>query len=37
MGSEELAKRLVPGGILIDVKSALAPAKLPPSVTYWSL
>ena len=37
MGGEELAKRIVPGGILIDVKSALAPAKLPPSITYWSL
>ncbi len=37
MGGEELAKRILPGGILIDVKSALAPAKLPPSITYWSL
>ncbi len=37
MGGEELAKRIVPGGILIDVKSALGPAKLPASITYWSL
>ncbi|NBC32970.1 MAG: nucleotide sugar dehydrogenase [Alphaproteobacteria bacterium] len=28
---------LVPGGVLIDVKSALDPAGLPESVSYWSL
>ena len=37
MGGAELAKRIVPGGILVDVKSVLSPAHLPPSVTYWSL
>ncbi len=29
--------RLVEGGVLVDVKSALDPAKLPASVRYWSL
>ncbi|WP_340118827.1 nucleotide sugar dehydrogenase [Pelagibius sp. 7325] len=31
------AKRLVKGGVLVDVKSALDPSKLPDSITYWSL
>jgi UDP-N-acetyl-D-glucosamine/UDP-N-acetyl-D-galactosamine dehydrogenase len=29
--------RLEEGGILVDVKSALDPAKLPKSISYWSL
>ena len=29
--------RLVDGGVLVDVKSALEPAKLPASIRYWSL
>ena len=33
----ELTKRLKPGGILIDVKSALDLSKLPEGLTYWSL
>lgn len=32
-----LTERLVEGGILVDVKSALSPATLPSSVRYWSL
>ena len=31
------AERLVNGGVLVDVKSALDPSKLPASITYWSL
>jgi UDP-N-acetyl-D-glucosamine/UDP-N-acetyl-D-galactosamine dehydrogenase len=30
-------KRLIDGGIFVDVKSALEPARLPASVRYWSL
>ncbi len=26
-----------PGGVLMDVKSALDPATMPPNVNYWSL
>ena len=29
--------RLVEGGVLVDVKSALDPAELPPTLHYWSL
>ncbi len=29
--------RLAKGGILVDVKSALDPSDLPPSIRYWSL
>jgi UDP-N-acetyl-D-galactosamine dehydrogenase len=32
-----LLKSIRPGGILIDVKSAIAPADVPASITYWSL
>ena len=32
-----LADRLIDGGVLVDVKSALDPASLPDSVRYWSL
>ncbi|GAB4394884.1 MAG: nucleotide sugar dehydrogenase [Kiloniellaceae bacterium] len=31
------AQRLVDGGVLVDVKSALDPASLPTSIRYWSL
>jgi UDP-N-acetyl-D-galactosamine dehydrogenase len=31
------AARLVDGGVLVDVKSALDPAALPSSIRYWSL
>jgi UDP-N-acetyl-D-galactosamine dehydrogenase len=33
----ELLNRVKPGGILIDVKSALSPASIPPGLRYWSL
>ncbi|GAB4370661.1 MAG: nucleotide sugar dehydrogenase [Kiloniellaceae bacterium] len=32
-----VAQRLKPGGVLIDVKSALDPAEVPASLRYWSL
>jgi len=32
-----LAERLVEGGVLVDVKSALDPSSLPASIRYWSL
>jgi UDP-N-acetyl-D-galactosamine dehydrogenase len=31
------AERLVKGGVLVDVKSALSPADLPEAIRYWSL
>lgn len=34
---EELTRPLKPGGALIDVKSVLNPADLPPHLNYWSL
>ncbi|HZN03125.1 MAG TPA: nucleotide sugar dehydrogenase [Candidatus Polarisedimenticolia bacterium] len=38
LGAEALARRVNPGGVLIDVKSALDPKQLPPGrVRYWSL
>ncbi|MGF1630418.1 MAG: nucleotide sugar dehydrogenase [Kiloniellaceae bacterium] len=30
-------ERLAEGGVLVDVKSALDPRNLPPSINYWSL
>lgn len=33
----QLIKGLRPGGILIDVKSILDPAELPPGIRYWCL
>ena len=30
-------ERLRPGGVLIDVKSAIEPRSLPETITYWSL
>ncbi|HUC09397.1 MAG TPA: nucleotide sugar dehydrogenase [Stellaceae bacterium] len=36
-GWERLFAALAPGGVFIDVKSAIAPADVPPQVNYWSL
>lgn len=35
--TDGLFERLKPGGIFIDVKSALQPREIPPSMRYWSL
>ena len=35
--NSELLSGLKPGGVLIDVKSALSAAAMPPGVEYWSL
>lgn len=32
-----LMRHLRPGGVLVDVKSALSPAAVPPGLRYWSL
>ena len=38
LGADALARRVRPGGVLVDVKSALDPKTLPPGrVGYWSL
>jgi UDP-N-acetyl-D-glucosamine/UDP-N-acetyl-D-galactosamine dehydrogenase len=37
MSPAELAQRLRPGGILMDVKSVLDPVAIPDGVRYWSL
>ncbi len=37
LGESALAAMLGPAGILVDVRSALEPARLPPGHTYWSL
>ncbi len=37
LGEAGMAELLRPSGILIDVKSALDPARLPAGQTYWSL
>jgi UDP-N-acetyl-D-galactosamine dehydrogenase len=38
LGAETLAQRVRPGGVLIDVKSALDPQALTPGrVSYWCL
>jgi len=34
---EQLLGCVQPGGVLIDVRSVLDPATLPPTLTYWSL
>jgi UDP-N-acetyl-D-galactosamine dehydrogenase len=34
---ERLVAAIVPGGVLIDVKSAIKPLNLPSAVRYWSL
>ncbi len=33
----DLARLLVPGGVIVDVKSALPPSARPAGVAYWSL
>lgn len=33
----QLAERIKPGGVLVDVKSMLDPELLPANVSYWSL
>jgi UDP-N-acetyl-D-galactosamine dehydrogenase len=37
MPFEHMLACLRPGGVLMDVKSALDPAKMPHNVNYWSL
>jgi UDP-N-acetyl-D-galactosamine dehydrogenase len=38
LGADALARRVNPGGVLVDVKSALDPKTLPPGrVSYWCL
>ena len=37
LGEAGLCALLAPGGILIDVRSALDPAAIPPTLAYWSL
>jgi UDP-N-acetyl-D-galactosamine dehydrogenase len=37
MPRHELLSPIKLGGILIDVKSAIDPRGLPPSINYWSL
>lgn len=34
---ERLLAPLGPGGVLVDVKSALRPEAIPPGIAYWSL
>jgi len=36
-GMEVVARALAPGGVLVDVKSALDPAAIPDGFTYWAL
>ncbi|SDF57875.1 nucleotide sugar dehydrogenase [Thalassobaculum litoreum] len=36
-GASGLGARLRPGGLLVDIKSVLIPADLPPGLRYWSL
>jgi len=36
-GAGPIVARVKPGGVLIDVKSMLAPVAVRPDVTYWSL
>jgi UDP-N-acetyl-D-galactosamine dehydrogenase len=36
-GSAGIAAWLKPGGVLIDVKSVLAPAAIPTGIHFWSL
>ena len=38
LGADALARRVNPGGVLVDVKSALDPKALPQGrVGYWCL
>jgi UDP-N-acetyl-D-galactosamine dehydrogenase len=34
---ERFAAAVVPGGVLMDIKSAIDPKRLPASIRYWSL
>jgi UDP-N-acetyl-D-galactosamine dehydrogenase len=36
-GWEKLFAKLVPGGVFVDVKSAVARTRVPPELHYWSL
>lgn len=36
-GVESCVKRLVPGGIMVDIKSIFNPSDIPQGVSYWSL
>ncbi len=36
-GAAGLGARLRPGGLLVDIKSVLAPSDLPAGIRYWSL
>jgi len=36
-GAAKIAERLRPGGVLVDVKSVMAPDSVPPGFHYWSL
>ena len=33
----ELYRRVIPGGVVVDIKSILDPAATPPGLLYWSL
>jgi UDP-N-acetyl-D-galactosamine dehydrogenase len=37
MGQDKLAAMVRDGGVLVDVKSALDPARIGRGVRYWSL
>lgn len=37
LGQDAIAAMVAPGGVVIDVKSSLAPAALPAGLRYWSL
>ncbi len=37
LGAAEFAAMLKPDGVLIDIKSMLDPAAIPPGIAYWSL
>lgn len=36
-GVEPILARLKPGGVLVDVKSVIPPAAIPPGISFWSL
>jgi UDP-N-acetyl-D-galactosamine dehydrogenase len=37
MGTDKLCARVRPGGIVVDVKSVVEPARVPDGLRYWSL
>ena len=37
LATSQFEELVEPGGIIVDVKSMIAPEQLSPSVTYWSL